>query len=177
VIIRAQCLVAYWPGNCGLLVAGSATAGAGHGLRRLGVGCEDADCSASSAGGAFGRHGGLHGCVNADGPHVVVLGALSTSAMNYLASPDRLPDAGIARGPAETWLSLGHHASGSPGRFQPHRREVALLAGGQEHRLASRAEQEPALTRPAAVPSFGGRPTSPLPQTEPLVSVGVGLPT
>jgi hypothetical protein len=48
VIIRAQCLVAHWPGNCGLVVAGSATAGAGHGLRRLGVGCEDADCSASA---------------------------------------------------------------------------------------------------------------------------------
>jgi hypothetical protein len=91
VIIRAQCLVAHWPGNCGLVVAGSATAGAGHGLRRLGVGCEDADCSASSTGGAYGRHGGLLRCVNADGPHVVVFGALSTSAMHYLASPDRLP--------------------------------------------------------------------------------------
>jgi len=79
-VIRAQCLVADWPGNCGLVVAGSPTAGAGHGLRRLGVGCEDADCSASSTGGAYGRHGV---CLvrDADGSHVVVLGALSTSAI------------------------------------------------------------------------------------------------
>ena len=80
-VIRAQCLVADWPGNCGLVVAGSPTAGAGHGLRRLGVGCEDADCSASSTGRALRKTWGLLGCVNADGSHVVVLGALSTSAI------------------------------------------------------------------------------------------------
>ena len=55
-IIGPQCLIAHWPGNCGLVVAGSAAAGAGHDLRRLGIGREDADCSASTTGGAFGRH-------------------------------------------------------------------------------------------------------------------------
>jgi hypothetical protein len=121
VIIRAQCLVAHWPGNCGLVVAGSATAGAGHGLRRLGVGCEDADCSASSTGGAYGRHGGLLRCVNADGPHVVVFGALSTSAMHYLASRIAYLE---KKAPAETWLSLGPHELGLPGRCRTHRREA-----------------------------------------------------
>ena len=80
-IIGPQSLIAHGPGSCGLVVAGSAAAGAGHGLRRFGIGCEDADCSASTTGGAYGRHGGLLGCVDADAPHVVVLGALSTSAM------------------------------------------------------------------------------------------------
>ena len=56
-IIGPQCLISHWPGNCGLVVAGSATAGAGHDLRGLGVGCEDADYSASTTGGAYGRRG------------------------------------------------------------------------------------------------------------------------
>ena len=56
-IIGPQSLIAHGPGNCGLVLAGSAAAGAGDDLRRLGIGCEDADCSASTTGGAYGRHG------------------------------------------------------------------------------------------------------------------------
>ena len=51
-IIGPQSLIAHGPGSCGLVLAGSAAAGAGHGLRRFGIGCEDADCSASTTDGA-----------------------------------------------------------------------------------------------------------------------------
>ena len=37
-IIGSQGLIVHWRGSCGLVVAGSAAAGAGHDLRRLGLG-------------------------------------------------------------------------------------------------------------------------------------------
>ena len=37
-IIGPQGFIVYWRGSCGLVVAGSAAAGAGHDLRRLGFG-------------------------------------------------------------------------------------------------------------------------------------------
>src|SRR4051812_45619420 len=65
-IIGSQSLIAHWPGNCGLVVAGSTTAGAGHGLRRLGVGCEDADCVPRPRQMGHTEGMGLLGCVGAD---------------------------------------------------------------------------------------------------------------
>ena len=38
-IIGPQSLIMRWRGSCGRVMAGSAAAGAGHDLRRLGVGC------------------------------------------------------------------------------------------------------------------------------------------
>ena len=38
-IIGPQSLITHWRGSCGRVVAGPAAAGAGHDLRRLGVGC------------------------------------------------------------------------------------------------------------------------------------------
>jgi hypothetical protein len=67
----------YGPANYGRVV--------GVGCRaRIAVvrdGCEDADCSASATGGAYGRHWGLLGCVDVDAPHVVVLVAVNLSPM------------------------------------------------------------------------------------------------
>ena len=37
-VIGPQGFIVHWRGSCGLVVAGSAAAGAGHDLRRLGVG-------------------------------------------------------------------------------------------------------------------------------------------
>jgi hypothetical protein len=82
-LIWPQSLIAHGPGSCGLVVAGSRQRVQGT----ICGGCEDADCSASKT---VGHTEDVVRCVDADTPHLVVLGALSTSAMRALFGLRRL---------------------------------------------------------------------------------------
>ena len=79
-IIGPQGFIVHWRGSCGLVVAGSAAGGAGHVFAAARVRLRGCGSFRVRDRWGIGKAWVCWVCVDADAPHVVVLGALSTSA-------------------------------------------------------------------------------------------------